>query len=135
LGWKEWLINPVSEPPSLDLARDLSQVIDQYGVPSQFLVELIDGLLDDLENAVSIQWHSDVDHAIRTALRLNDRWALDGRSSNGVANILWCFGLHDRPFIKRPRFGMVRPLGKAGVRRNLDLDGYLRWTHGLLEAA
>ncbi|MFN0070920.1 MAG: deoxyribodipyrimidine photolyase, partial [Chloroflexota bacterium] len=78
-----------------------------------------------------VEWFADPEEGLRTALWLNDRYALDGRSPNGVANIQWCFGLHDRPFPDRPRLGQVRPLGMGGVRRNLDLDGYVRWVAAL----
>lgn len=78
-----------------------------------------------------VEWFADPADALRIALWLNDRFALDGRSANGVANIQWCFGLHDRPFPERPRLGQVRPLGLGGVRRHLDLDGYVRWASAL----
>jgi deoxyribodipyrimidine photo-lyase len=82
-----------------------------------------------------VEWFADVDMGLRTALWLNDRWALDGRSANGVVNIMWCFGLHDRPFFEQPRVGLVRTLKAAGVRRNVELDQYLHWTSQLECAA
>ena len=45
---------------------------------------------------------------------LNDRYALDGRDPNAYTNILWCFGLHDRPWIERPIFGQVRYMSYRG---------------------
>ena len=39
---------------------------------------------------------------------LHDRYALDGRDPNTYTNILWCFGLHDRPWPERPIFGTIR---------------------------
>jgi deoxyribodipyrimidine photo-lyase len=82
-----------------------------------------------------VEWFADPDMGLRAALWLNDHWALDGRSANGVANIMWCFGLHDRPFFERPRLGLIRPLGASGVRRNVPLNDYLRWTSQLEHAA
>ncbi len=82
-----------------------------------------------------VEWFADPSEGLRTTLWLNDHYALDGRSPNGVANIQWCFGLHDRPFPERARLGQVRPLGTAGVRRHLDMEGYIRWASGLGEAA
>ena len=43
----------------------------------------------------------------------NDKYALDGQDPNSYANILWCFGLHDRPWAERPIFGMVRYMSRA----------------------
>ena len=47
---------------------------------------------------------------------LHDRYALDGRDPNTYANILWCFGLHDRPFVERPIFGQVRYMSYDGMQ-------------------
>ncbi len=57
---------------------------------------------------------------------LNDRYALDGRDPSGYANILWCFGLHDRPWPERPIFGTVRYMSYEGMRRKTDVDAYIR---------
>jgi deoxyribodipyrimidine photo-lyase len=35
--------------------------------------------------------------ALRTMIYLHGRYALDGRDPNTCTNILWCFGLHNRP--------------------------------------
>jgi deoxyribodipyrimidine photo-lyase len=68
----------------------------------------------------------DAHHAMVT---LNDRWALDGRDPNGYANVSWCYGLHDRPWPKRPVFGAVRTMTSASARKKLDFEGYIeRWT-------
>ena len=72
-----------------------------------------------------LEWSPDSQTAIRIALELNDRYALDGRSANGFANVLWCFGRHDRPWPERPIFGTVRSMTAAGLRRKVDLDAYL----------
>ena len=36
-------------------------------------------------------------------IHLHDVYALDGRDPNTYTNILWCFGLHDRPVGRAPR--------------------------------
>jgi hypothetical protein len=73
-----------------------------------------------------IEWTPNAVTALRIALELNDRYALDGRSANGVANIQWCFGRHDRPWPERPIFGTVRTMTASGLRRKLDVEGYIR---------
>ncbi len=73
-----------------------------------------------------IEWSPTPDQALATAIHLNDRYALDGRDPNSYANILWCFGLHDRPWIERPIFGQVRYMSYDGMRRKTDVDAYIR---------
>jgi deoxyribodipyrimidine photo-lyase len=73
-----------------------------------------------------IEWSKTPEEALRTMIYLNDRYALDGRDPNGYTNILWCFGLHDRPWIERPIFGQVRYMSYEGMRRKTDVDGYIR---------
>ena len=51
-----------------------------------------------------IEWSETPEEALATVLYLNDRYALDGQDPNGNTNILWCFGLHDRPWTERPDF-------------------------------
>jgi deoxyribodipyrimidine photo-lyase len=57
---------------------------------------------------------------------LHDRYALDGRDPNTYTNILWCFGLHDRPWGARPVFGTIRYMSYEGMRRKTDVDAYMR---------
>jgi deoxyribodipyrimidine photo-lyase len=73
-----------------------------------------------------IEWSPTPEEALAIALYLNDRYALDGRDPNSVTNILWCFGLHDRPWVERPIFGQVRYMSFDGMRRKTDVDAYVR---------
>lgn len=73
-----------------------------------------------------IEWSRNPEEALATTLDLNDRYALDGRDPNSYANILWCFGLHDRPWVERPIFGQIRYMSYEGMRRKTDVDGYVR---------
>jgi deoxyribodipyrimidine photo-lyase len=56
----------------------------------------------------------------------HDRYALDGRDPNTYANILWCFGLHDRPFMERTVFGQVRYMSYDGMKRKTEVAAYIR---------
>jgi len=58
-------------------------------------------------------------------IHLHDRYALDGQDPNTYANILWCFGLHDRPWPERPVYGSVRSMSRAGMDRKTDVAAYL----------
>ena len=73
-----------------------------------------------------IEWSPTHEEALRTMIYLHDRYALDGRDQNTYTNILWCFGLHDRPWGERPIFGMLRYMGYDGMRRKTNVEAYLR---------
>jgi deoxyribodipyrimidine photo-lyase len=73
-----------------------------------------------------IEWSRTPEEALATTIYLNDRYALDGRDPNSYTNILWCFGLHDRPWAERPIFGQVRYMSLQGMRRKTDVDAYIR---------
>lgn len=73
-----------------------------------------------------LEWSATPEEALATAVYLNDRYALDGRDPASYANILWCFGLHDRPWAERPIFGQVRYMGYEGMRRKTNVDAYVR---------
>ena len=59
-------------------------------------------------------------------IHLHDRYALDGQDPNTYGNILWCLGLHDRPWGERPVFGTIRWMSRAGMDRKTDVQAYLR---------
>ena len=73
-----------------------------------------------------IEWTPTPEDALATAIYLNDRYALDGRDPNSYTKILWCFGLHDRPWVERPVFGQIRYMSYGGMRRKTDVDAYIR---------
>jgi deoxyribodipyrimidine photo-lyase len=73
-----------------------------------------------------MEWSPTHQEALETMIYLNDRYALDGRDPNTYTNILWCFGLHDRPWGERPIFGMTRYMTLEGCQRKTDVNGYLR---------
>jgi deoxyribodipyrimidine photo-lyase len=58
-------------------------------------------------------------------VRLNDKYALDGRDPDGWANIAWCFGLHDRPWPERSIYGTVRTMTSRSARSKLDFEDYI----------
>ncbi|MCC6539555.1 MAG: deoxyribodipyrimidine photo-lyase [Bryobacterales bacterium] len=73
-----------------------------------------------------IEWSASHQDALSTMIYLHDRYALDGRDPNTYTNILWCFGLHDRPWQERPIFGMTRYMSLEGMKRKTGVDAYLR---------
>ncbi|NMC48913.1 MAG: deoxyribodipyrimidine photo-lyase [Desulfovibrio sp.] len=73
-----------------------------------------------------LEWSAGPREAVETAVRLNDRYALDGRDPNGYVGVLWSVGgLHDRPWSERPVYGQVRYMNERGCRRKFDVDAYI----------
>ncbi len=73
-----------------------------------------------------IEWSPTCQHALDAMVYLHDKYALDGRDPNTYTNILWCFGLHDRPWKERPIFGKVRYMSLDGMKRKTEVDAYIR---------
>jgi deoxyribodipyrimidine photo-lyase len=73
-----------------------------------------------------LEWSTSPRQAFRTALALNNAYALDGRDPNSFAGVAWTFGKHDRPWGRRPVFGTVRYMNAAGLRRKFDIEAYVR---------
>ena len=78
-----------------------------------------------------IEWAPTYAEALAWMIVLNDKYAYDGRDANSYASMLWCFGLHDRPFPEREIFGVVRSMTSRSTRAKFDLGPYLaRWGGG-----
>lgn len=73
-----------------------------------------------------LEWTEQPADAFAEALRLNNRYQLDGDDPNSFAGVAWCFGKHDRPWAERPIFGLVRYMNAAGLERKFDIDAYVR---------
>ncbi|HTA42411.1 MAG TPA: deoxyribodipyrimidine photo-lyase [Bryobacteraceae bacterium] len=71
-----------------------------------------------------MEWSPTYGQALKVMIHLHDVYALDGRDPNTYANILWCFGLHDRPWAERPVFGQIRYMSLDGMRRKTDVAAY-----------
>ena len=74
-----------------------------------------------------LEWTPTPEIAFEVAVRLNDRYELDGRDPNGYAGIAWAIaGKHDRPWPpERPVLGFVRPMSAAGAARKFDVGAYI----------
>jgi len=72
-----------------------------------------------------MEWTPTPEIGLAHTLHLNNRYALDGRDPTSFANILWCYGKHDRPWPQRPIFGTVRSMTRAGAERKFDVAGYI----------
>lgn len=75
-----------------------------------------------------LEWTPSPEAAFEIAVRLNDRYELDGRDPNGYTGIAWAIGgKHDRPWAPaRPIFGMIRYMAASGCARKFDVNAYIR---------
>lgn len=75
-----------------------------------------------------LEWSETPAAAFDIAVRLNDRYELDGRDPNGYTGVAWAIGgKHDRPWApRRPIFGMVRYMSYDGCKRKFDIQSYIR---------
>jgi len=78
-----------------------------------------------------IEWSRSPAQALEIMIHLNNQYALDGRDPNSWTGILWCFGLHDRPWGRRPVFGTIRFMSADGLKRKFDVQGYVDRVTGM----
>lgn len=73
-----------------------------------------------------LEWSASPEEAWETAVRLNDRYELDGRDPNGYTGIAWSIGgVHDRPWKSRAVFGSIRYMNDRGCRKKFNVDAYI----------
>lgn len=72
-----------------------------------------------------LDWTDSPAEALRLALDLNHRYALDGCDPASYGGVLWCFGLFDRPFTPElPVRGTVRPRPLERHAERLDVTAW-----------
>ncbi|WP_435005745.1 deoxyribodipyrimidine photo-lyase [Tundrisphaera lichenicola] len=73
-----------------------------------------------------LEWTPDPETAFHLALSLNDRYEMDGRDPNGYTGVAWAIGgKHDRPWIERQIFGMIRFMSYESTRKKFDSKAYI----------
>jgi deoxyribodipyrimidine photo-lyase len=73
-----------------------------------------------------LEWTRSPEDAMKVAIRLNDRYEVDGRDPNGYAGIAWSIGgVHDRAWNERPVFGKIRFMSYGGCASKFDVKGYI----------
>lgn len=74
-----------------------------------------------------LEWTRSPAEAYRIAVRLNDKYELDGRDPNGYAGIAWAIvGKFDRPWFERPIFGQIRYMSGESTGRKFNSKEYVR---------
>jgi deoxyribodipyrimidine photo-lyase len=81
-----------------------------------------------------LEWSRSPEEAFEIAVRLNDRYELDGRDPNGYAGIAWAIaGKHDRAWGPvRAIYGTVRYMSFASTSKKFDSRAYMA-QHGAAE--
>jgi deoxyribodipyrimidine photo-lyase len=73
-----------------------------------------------------LEWTDHPAKAMEIAIRLNDRYELDGRDPNGYTGIAWAIGgKHDRPWTPRPIFGNIRFMSFASTSKKFNSRAYI----------
>jgi deoxyribodipyrimidine photo-lyase len=73
-----------------------------------------------------LEWTRNPLDARDIMVRLNNKYALDGRDPNSYSGILWCMGRYDRPWgPERPVFGKVRYMSSKSAAAKFRLTSYL----------
>ncbi len=80
-----------------------------------------------------LEWSPTPKEGFSRTLRLNNRYFLDGRDANSFTNVAWIYGLHDRPWQRRPIFGTVRYQSENSLKK-FDAKGYVKAVERLCEA-
>ncbi len=83
-----------------------------------------------------LEWSPTPAEAYAIAIRLNDRYEIDGRDPNGYAGIAWAIvGKHDRAWgPERPIYGKIRYMSYESTSRKFDSKGYLARIRALEKA-
>jgi deoxyribodipyrimidine photo-lyase len=81
-----------------------------------------------------LEWTRSPEEAHEIAVRLNDRYELDGRDPNGYAGVAWAIaGKHDRPWgPERPIYGKVRYMSYPSTSRKFDSKQYIQRMEALV---
>ncbi|WP_185985453.1 deoxyribodipyrimidine photo-lyase [Aureimonas mangrovi] len=80
-----------------------------------------------------LEWSPSAEEGFKRTLALNNRYFLDGRDANSFTNVAWVYGLHDRPWQRRPIFGTVRYQSENSLRK-IDAEAYERDVDKLVKA-
>jgi deoxyribodipyrimidine photo-lyase len=73
-----------------------------------------------------LEWTENPNEALRIALYLNDRYALDGNDPNGYVGCMWSIGgIHDQGWAEREIFGKIRYMNYAGCKRKFDIKSFV----------
>ncbi len=78
-----------------------------------------------------LEWTPSPAVAHSIAVKLNDKYFLDGRDPNGYAGVAWAIlGKFDRPWFERPIFGQIRYMSGASTGKKFNSKKYIDQNSG-----
>jgi deoxyribodipyrimidine photo-lyase len=124
--------DPVYDRADLEAARTHDEV---WNAAQRELVATgtMQGYVRMLWGKQIIRWTESYEEALDVMLDFHRRYALDGRDPNTYANVLWCFGLHDRAWQETPILGKTRPMSSDRTRQKFDLTPYFERVDRMVE--
>ncbi len=73
-----------------------------------------------------LEWTKHPEDALNIAIKLNDKYELDGNDPNGYTGIAWSIGgVHDRAWGERKIFGKIRYMNYSGCKRKFNVLEYI----------
>lgn len=72
-----------------------------------------------------IEWTPDYRTALDYLIKLNNKYAIDGRDPNSYSGIFWVLGRFDRAWQERDVFGKLRYMTSDSTRKKVRLKQYL----------
>ena len=73
-----------------------------------------------------LEWTEQPKTALKWAIKLNDRYSIDGQDPNGYVGCMWSItGVHDRGWTERDIFGKIRYMNFNGLKRKFDIEAYI----------
>ena len=77
-----------------------------------------------------LEWSVSPREALRKMIRLNNRYALDGRDPNSYSGIFWVLGRYDRAWgPKRSVFGKIRYMSSNNTLKKVRVKEYMKRYH------
>lgn len=74
-----------------------------------------------------LEWTESPEQALEFAIKLNDKFELDGRDPNGYVGCMWSIcGIHDQGWREREVFGKIRFMNFKGCQRKFDVEKYIK---------
>jgi deoxyribodipyrimidine photo-lyase len=73
-----------------------------------------------------LEWSPSPEAALSIAIKLNNKYELDGHDPNGYTGIAWSIGgVHDRAWSERDIFGKIRYMSYDGCKRKFPILEYI----------
>ncbi|KAK9808374.1 hypothetical protein WJX73_008417 [Symbiochloris irregularis] len=83
-----------------------------------------------------LEWTQSPEEALDFAIRLNDKWEIDGRDPNGYVGCMWSVGgIHDQGWSERAVFGKIRYMNYNGCKRKMNIEAYVASVNKMVKEA